>query len=270
MSWTALLPLITKLTDIIFSGFKQKREPGRSMLRKKNFYIPLIEELESKNSHENIHLTQFIFPLLKDIVENSYKYVPPKEIMEKCLSLYKNIQKFNKINSLYIAETIIIDIFTDGYEQIYGSKIDGISYYTNEEGENFEFENLAKPIELIQRRDFKESVKALLDKEGFEDIRIYIEKDIYDYGYTDLINIYESYLGASINQVKIKLPPKREDIKIDAASYIAITWDFFEIYNDDYKIKEKQALFYEIEEEKKVLLELLKRKVSKIVKKHEV
>lgn len=270
MSWTGLLTLIPKLIDIVLSGLKNKNESGRALLRKKDFYLPLIEELESNNKHESIHLTQFNFPLLNDVVANNYKYAPSRKLMEKCHSITKKVEEYHKINSIYIAETIIIDIFSQGYEQVYGNKVDGVSFITNEEGEVFEFDNLVQPIQLIERREFKESVKTLLKKEGYEDILINLEIDDNEITYSELSNIYKSCLEASVNGVKIALPSMKKDIKIDAASYIAITWDFFEIFNSDFRIKEKQALFLEIKEEIHVLAEMLKGKVFKIVKKHQV
>ena len=118
-----------------FAGIiKGKKESLNAIERKNEIYQPLINELE-KYSQFDWDIQEIVkVELLKEISNNAYKFGLSDELQEKCNNLYQLIVGYNNINPVRIARSIIEDIFTDGYKTIYGSIVDGISYHSDREG----------------------------------------------------------------------------------------------------------------------------------------
>jgi hypothetical protein len=251
--------------------FQGKKKSSLGIERKNEIYQPLLEELLPLSQFEwNVLITQEI-PILKEIVTNEYKYGFSKELQEKCNDLYSLINQFNKINLVSIAHNKIVVIFQRGYEEIFGSIVEGVSIHTDREGNEWEEEHIALPIELIQRGDFERDIISLLNKEEMYDYEVCVDRENSNYVpvYGDLVRIYDSVLNATINGESYKLPPLKRELIMKPAEYIALHYDFFEIFNTD----EQKLLKFELREEiiskSQEIIEDLKGIIRRIVKTYE-
>lgn len=133
-----------------FTGIiKGKKESSTAIERKNEIYQPLINELK-KYSQFDWNIQEIIkIELLKEISNDDYKFGLSDELQKKCNDLYQLIENYNNINPVRIARSIIVDIFTDGYKIIYGSIVEGISYHSDREGNEWEEEEIAEPVKII-------------------------------------------------------------------------------------------------------------------------
>lgn len=102
--------------------------------RKNQIYQPLLDDINKYTTFDWSILENIKADTLKQVVCESYKFGLNEEIQTGCNYLYDVIQEYNKIKPATVANQIIIDIFTEGYEKIYGSIIDGIAYHTDCDG----------------------------------------------------------------------------------------------------------------------------------------
>lgn len=122
----------------------------------------MINELE-KYSQFDWDIQEIVkVELLKEISNNAYKFGLSDELQEKCNNLYQLIVGYNNINPIRIARSIIEDIFTDGYKTIYGSIVDGISYHSDREGNEWEEEEIVEPVKIIGKVADEKSIKKLI------------------------------------------------------------------------------------------------------------
>ncbi|WP_210367872.1 hypothetical protein [Bacillus sp. REN3] len=254
------------------TGFLQgKKKSSLGIERKNEIYQPLLDELLPLSQFDwNVLITQEV-PILKEIVKNEYKYGLSKELQGKCNDLYSQIEEFNKINLVSIAHNKIMMIFQRGYEEIFGNIVEGVSIHTDREGNEWEVEHIALPIELIQRGDFEKDIISLLNKEEMYDYEVCVDRENSNYVpvYGDLVHIYDSVLKATINGESYKFPPLKKELIMSPAEYIAIHYDFFETFNAD----EQKLLKYELREEiifkSQEIIDDLKGIIRKIVKTYE-
>ena len=248
-------------------NLRAKKKSSLAIERKKLIYQPLLDELHSEillklNSLDNIKA-----PLLIDIVKNEYRYGLRMELEKKCEKLHLLINQYNNINLINIAHSKIEEMFINGYEEVFGSIVDGISKHTDAKGNEWEIEHLVLPVELIQRNQFDKNITNLIYSEGVYDSEICIDKhdNIFVPTYKDLIDLYSSVLYVTINGKKNQLPPLKKELNISPVEYIAINSDFFEKFNKDPQKLKKDELRTEIKLQSQHLVEYLKQIIRKII-----
>ena len=237
-----------------FTGIiKGKKESSTAIERKNEIYQPLINEL-------------------KEISNDDYKFGLSDELQKKCNDLYQLIENYNNINPVRIARSIIVDIFTDGYKIIYGSIVEGISYHSDREGNEWEEEEIAEPVKIIGELADEKNIRSLLSNEGMysDEVCIDYENGLFEPIYGQLKNIYASALNIIINGEQYKNRAPVIEMQMLPEEYMAYHYDFFKKYNDNEKIKQKYELREEIIYTSQAIIEELKERIDKIVRIYEV
>ncbi|CAH0309058.1 hypothetical protein SRABI96_04908 [Peribacillus sp. Bi96] len=253
----------------VFGFFRGKKQSAVAIERKNNIYQPLLDELEPMGNFELNVLINKKTPILVEVVTNEYKYGMSTELQEKCNYLYSQIEQFNRIKLVSIANDKIVEIFKNGYEELYGSVIDGVSYHSDKAGNEWEDEHLTIPVELIQRGNFDKLIVNLLNTEGMYDYEVRVD-DISEPIYGDLVNIFNSTLNVSINGVNHPLPLLKKELGMSPAEYMALNYDFFNIYNTDTQKLRKDELREEIILKSQEVIQDLKDVIRRIVLIYEV
>ena len=256
-----------------FAGvIKGKKESSTAIERKNEIYQPLINELK-KYSQFDWNIQEIVkAELLKEIVNDSYKFGLFDELQEKCNNLYQLIKDYNNIKPVLIARSIIIDIFTDGYKAIYGSIVDGISYHSDREGNEWEEEEIVEPVKIIGEVADEKTIKSLLNNEGMysDEVCIDYENGLFEPIYSQLKCIYASALNVIINGERYKNRTPIIEMQMLPEEYIAYYYDFFNKYNDNEEIKQKYELREEIIYTSQAVIEELKERIDNIVRVYEV
>lgn len=210
--------------------------------------------------------------LLSKVVNDSYKYGLAVEIQDKCNYLYKSICEYNSIDTVKVAHSIIVDIFTKGYKDIYGSIVEGISYHTTRDSDEWEEEVIAEPVQIIKRLNNTKDIESLLRNEGMysDEVCIDEENTLYEPIYLQLKRIYASALNVVINGKQYKHPKFTIDLKMLPEEYMSYHYDFFELYNSNEKIAKKYELREEIIYSSQIIVEDLKEIIDKIVRIYEI
>lgn len=256
-----------------FTGIiKGKKESSTAIERKNEIYQPLINELK-KYSQFDWNIQEIIkIELLKEISNDDYKFGLSDELQKKCNDLYQLIENYNNINPVRIAHSIIVDIFTDAYKIIYGSIVEGISYHSDREGNEWEEEEIAEPVKIIGELADEKNIRSLLSNEGMysDEVCIDYENGLFEPIYGQLKNIYASALNIIINGEQYKNRAPVIEMQMLPEEYMAYHYDFFKKYNDNEKIKQKYELREEIIYTSQAIIEELKERIDKIVRIYEV
>ena len=281
MDWNAIWSEVISGTILLaiggaggwFAGvIKGKKESSTAIERKNEIYQPLINELK-KYSQFDWDIQEIIkAELLKEIANNAYKFGFPDELQKKCNDLYQLIESYNNINPVRIARSIIEDIFTDGYKAIYGSIVDGISYHSDRDGNEWEVEEIVEPVKIVGEVADEKTIKSLLNNEGMysDEVCIDYENGLFEPIYSQLKCIYASALNVIIDGERYKNRTPVIEMQMLPEEYIAYYYDFFKKYNDNEKIKQKYKLREEIIYTSQAIIEELKDRIDKIVRIYEV
>ena len=256
-----------------FSGlFKGKKESSAAIERKNEIYQPLLDDVEKYSTFDWSIMENVKVNFLSKIVKDSYKYGLAAEIQDKCDYLYKVVSEYNSINAIRVAHSIIVDIFIKGYEEIYGSIIDGICYHTDPDGHEWEEEVIVEPVQIIQQHNNAKDIESLLRNEGMYSDEVCIDEEnaLYEPIYLQLKRIYVSALNVVINGEQYKHSEPVIDLKMLPEEYMSYRYDFFEIYNINEKIARKYELREEIIYNSQAIVEELKEIIDKIVRIYEV
>lgn len=256
-----------------FSGlFKGKKESSAAIERKNEIYQPLIDNIEIYTTFKWSVLEKVKVNFLEEIVKDSYKYCLAVETQDKSNHLYNVVKEYNSIDLVKVAQGIIEDIFIESYETIYGSIIDGIAYHTDRDGNDWEEEVIAEPVDIIKQLNNTKDIESLLGNEGMysDEVCIDAENAIYEPIYLQLKRIYASALYVVINGEQYKLPKPIIDLKMSPEEYMSYHYDFFEMYNSNEKIVKKYELREEIIYSSQAIVEELKEIINKIVRIYEV
>ncbi|PRS31715.1 hypothetical protein C6W19_21675 [Bacillus sp. RJGP41] len=264
--------IIGALGGVFIGYFRGKKQSAVAIERKNTIYQPLLDELDPIGNFELSVLINKKTPILDEVVTNEYKYGFSTELQEKCNYLYSQIEQYNRIKLVSIANDKIIEIFKKGYEELYGSLIDGVSYHSDTAGNEWEVEHLAIPVEFIQRKNFDKSIVNLLNTEGMCDYEVRVDENnnISEPIYRDLVNIFDSTLNVSINSVSHPLPLIKKELGMSPAEYIALNYDFFNLYNSDTQKLRKDQLREEIIFKSQEVIQDLKDVIRRIVQIYEV
>lgn len=281
MDWNIILSDVISGTILLIIGsvggwfagvIKGKKESSTAIERKNEIYQPLINELK-KYSQFDWDIQEIIkAELLKEIANNAYKFGFPDELQKKCNDLYQLIEGYNNINPVRIARSIIEDIFADGYKAIYGSIIDGVSYHSDRDGNEWEVEEIVEPVKIVGEVADEKTIKSLLNNEGMysDEVCIDYENGLFEPIYSQLKCIYASALNVIIDGEKYKNRTPVIEMQMLPEEYIAYYYDFFKKYNDNEKIKQKYKLREEIIYTSQAIIEELKDRIDKIVRIYEV
>ncbi|MGF6990527.1 hypothetical protein M2150_001792 [Lachnospiraceae bacterium PM6-15] len=281
MDWNKIWnDVISKIVWLLVGGaggwivglFKGKKESSTAIERKDKIYQPLIDEIKRYSKFDWSVRENIKVHVLREIATESYKFGLPDEVQNKCDDLYSMVSEYNSIDPIKVADSIIVDIFTKGYEEIYGSIIDGISYHSDRDGNEWEEEEIAEPVQMIEHINNTKDIESLLLNEGMYSDEVLIDEEnaLSVLIYLQLKRIYSSALYVVINGERYKLPEPVIELKVSPEEYMAYRYDFFDIYNNSKKIKRKYELREEIIYCSQALIEELKEIIGKIVRVYEV
>ena len=194
------------------------------------------------------------------------------EILNQCNHLFETVNEYNSVDSIRVAHSIIADIFEKGYAEIYGSIIDGISYHSDRDGNEWEEEVIAEPVQVIRQSNYSKEIESLLLNEGMysDEVCVDEENTLYLPIYLQLKRIYHLALNVIVNGEKYIKPKPVIELKILPEEYIALHYEFFEIYNNDERIKKKYELREEIIYTSQAIVQSLKETIDQIIKIYEV
>lgn len=256
-----------------FSGlFKGKKESSSAVERKNEIYQPLLDDIKRYTAFDWSIMEKVKVDFLREITNDSYKYGIPSEIQDKCNHLYKVVKEYNSIDPVRVAHNIIVDIFTKGYVEIYGSIIDGICHHTERDGNEWDEEVIVEPVQIIKQLNNSKDIESLLRNEGMYSDEVCIDEEnaLFEPIYLQLKRIYASALYVIINGIQYQLPKPIIELKMLPEEYMAYHYDFFELYNYNEKIKSKYELREEIIYTSQSIVEDLKEIIEKIVRIYEV
>lgn len=186
MDWNEILKEVISGSILIAVGgvagwfgglFKGKKESSRAIERKNEIYQPLIDEIEKYSDFDWSIREKVKVPFLRDIVNNSYKYGIKDEILNQCNHLFEMVNEYNSVDSIRVAHSIIEDIFEKGYAEIYGSIIDGISYHSDRDGNEWEEEVIAEPVQVIRQSNYSKEIESLLLNEGMYSDEVCVDEE---------------------------------------------------------------------------------------------
>lgn len=251
---------------------KGKKKSSLAIERKNTIYQPLLDELVVYSDFKWDILTEVKVQHLKEIVNNHYKYGINDPLFSKCIDLANLIMEFTNIKPINIAHSIIVDLFKLGFEEMYGSVVDGVINRCDRDGNEWDEEVMVEPLLVIQQVDFSKNIVDLLSNEGMygEEICIDSENDVYIPIYSQLKNMYASALNVRVNGEKYKLPNAVIDLDLSPEEYIALNYDFFQSFNSDQRIMNKYKLREEIVYQCQSVIQELKETIEKIVKVYEI
>lgn len=280
MDWNAILKEVISGSILIVVGgiagwfgglFKGKKESSRAIERKNEIYQPLIDEIEKYSDFDWTIREKIKVPFLKDIVNNSYKYGIRDEILNQCNYLFDIINDYNSVDSIKVAHSIIVSIFEKGYAEIYGSIVDGISYQSDRDGNEWEEEIIAEPVQVVRQSNYSKEIENLLYNEGMYSDEVCVDEEnaIYMPIYIQLKRIYHLALNVIVNGKEYIKPKPTIELNMLPEEYIALHYDFFEIYNNDERIKKKYELREEIIYMSQAIVQSLKETIDQIIKIYE-
>lgn len=280
MDWNAILKEVISGSILIVVGgiagwfgglFKGKKESSRAIERKNEIYQPLIDEIEKYSDFDWTIREKIKVPFLKDIVNNSYKYGIRDEILNQCNYLFDIINDYNSVDSIKVAHSIIVSIFEKGYAEIYGSIVDGISYQSDRDGNEWEEEIIAEPVQVVRQSNYSKEIENLLYNEGMYSDEVCVDEEnaIYMPIYIQLKRIYHLALNVIVNGKEYIKPKPTIELNMLPEEYIALHYDFFEIYNNDERIKKKYELCEEIIYMSQAIVQSLKETIDQIIKIYE-
>lgn len=268
------LEVIVLLTSVIFSGvtgyFKRKKVSTDAINRKNNLYQILIDELSTMSSN-NLDINNIIkCDFLYEVVNNDYKYAIDKDLAKELISLKQIIGFYNEFRLDYVAYNIIVRQFIQGFEDLYGSIIDGISYHYDLDGNEYEIEEEVLELKILELMQPDSTIDSLLNQlDGMPTYTIRLDDGIEDYVFEQVIEIYNIAFNSSYEGYKV---PKRK-MKIawsgTASEYIAYNYDFKQAYDKDEKVILKNKYRNEIIFLSEIIVKKIKNKILKIVKKYE-
>lgn len=281
MDWNEILKEVISGSILIAVGgiagwfgglFKGKKESSKAIERKNEIYQPLIDEIEKYSDFDWSIREKIKVPFLKDIVNNSYKYGIKDEILNQCNHLFDTINDYNSVDSIRVAHSIIVGIFEKGYAEIYGSIVDGISYQSDRDGNEWEEEVIAEPVQVVRQSNYSKEIESLLLNEGMYSDEVCVDEEnaLYLPIYLQLKRIYHLALNVIVNGEKYIKPKPVIELKMLPEEHMALQYDFFEIYNKDERIKKKYELREEIIYTSQAIVQSLKETIDQIIKIYEV
>lgn len=258
--------LILMMITGVVAYIKGKRLSIDAISRKTNIYIPLIDEL-SRIRHSTIE-SSIKLEFSMEIVGNNYKYALNKRLIKKLSNLLNHINEFNKIRIESIAHRIIVESFIEEYEKVFGTIVEGISYHSTPDGDEYEIEEEVPELSILRHYLSNESLQNLIKNADMNDYIINFNEDDYAYVNEDLVNIFNIAFNSSWEGRKSnKLTIDGWDRSI--AEYMALNVGFENKFKNDMHIHRKNELLENNFALSEDIASDIKKRVNKIVKKYE-
>ncbi|MEA5083610.1 MAG: hypothetical protein VB018_05585 [Lachnospiraceae bacterium] len=281
MDWNSIITdVVSGTLLLVFGGIggwiagisKGKKKSELAIERKNEIYQPIIDELIDYTNFNWDIMTEIKAPKLFEIVSNCYKYGLSEELLKKCESLNNSIKVYSNINIISVSHNIIVKIFKEAYEEIYGSIIEGVCYHSDRDGNEWNEEVIAAPVEYLEQFDCPEQIRNLLINEGMysDQVCIDYENSLYEPIYKQLKDIYASFLYIHINGEQYKLPECKIKLRMLPEEHMAYYYDFFERFNQNEDIQKKYKIREDIIYSSQGIVQDLKDIVERIVKIYEV
>lgn len=265
-----ILLILTSAAGSAFIGFfKGKKVSTNAVGRKNKIYQPLINELTPISTYDLDVFSTINVSFLQEIICNNYKYAISNELILKMESLSNSIEKYHNIDLIRVAHNILISLFEDGFNDLYGSTIEGTSYNEDEYGNSYETEHEVQELEMLKRFDLDNIIKSLLINENMPSYPFRLDDNNIDYTYEQVIDIYNSAFNVIINGERIHERSMLKEWSGTPSEYIAYFYDFFVAYNKDSRNLEKYRLREEIILQSQSIIQDLKDVVNKIVERFE-
>ena len=252
--------------------FKEKKDSSKIIERKSKVYQPLINDIEKYANFNWSILERVKVSFLNEVVNNQYKFALDESLVNKCNYLYAIVNEYNSINAINVAHSIIADIFEEGYKEIYGSIVASTITLNDRDGNEWEEEIIAEPVQIIRELNFSKDIENLLMNEGFysDEVCVDSENSLYLPIYLQLKRIYQQSLNVIVNGKKHINPKPIIKLEMSPEEHIALNFDFFERYNNNDIIKRKSELREEIIYSTQAIVQDLKERIEKIIKKYEL
>lgn len=265
----ALLLLTSAIGSWIGGYFKGKKVSTGSVNTKDTVYQPLIDELTCFSTYDLDVNSELAISFLNEVVNNDYKYSFDKNIADDLRDLKELIDIYHSIRLDVIAYNVLIRQFILGFEELYGSIIDGISYHTTRDGGEYECEEEVLELKILQTSDFSKEIKSLLFNENRVNYAIRLNEDYEEYVYEQIIKIYNTAFYTSYEGNKAPNRTMKVEWNGAPSEYIAYKHDFFKVFNDEEKVIEKYELREEIIVLTQSIVQKIKEKMRAIVDKYE-
>lgn len=254
------------------SGIKGKEREQIASERKKNIYIPLKYEMKSiTDAPENIW-ARVESGMAAEIVVNSDEYVVDDELLRKCSLLIELIESYNQINLYDVASDVLCKRFREKYVELYGKVTYTDQYYDEFTNQVIDYENdvpdmysfreisgVNKNLEKIfENRTLQEYYAAVGD---YGPVELFISKM-----FSMAISGKDVYAGIHFKEINDE---ELTEGKITPAEYMVKGFDFFTVFDNESKVKEKEFMLIKIRELAHDIYEDVVVKIRNIGKKYE-
>jgi hypothetical protein len=250
-------------------GIRGKERSQIASRRKQEIYIPLKYEMKSITDMERNIWKEINTPETKKVLSKNDEFVISEEIYNKCQELNNLIAQYKEINMYSVVADILFDRFKEKYAQLYGSA----THIEHVCQPDFEGDFEVNDPEIIA---FYETVRDKSNIDNLMENDIYYEEYCRQENYVSPLEEYFSRICASVlphgekTYQGIKLIDESlKQKKKTPAEYIAYGFDFFAIYNENTKVKEKEVLLDQIKALALDLYEDLLIKIRSIGNKYE-
>lgn len=260
---------------VYITGIKGKEKDQAASERKNRIYIPLKYELDSI-----VHIPDNIWveiqsPEVRKVVEKNDELVVSESLFQQCELLNNLINNFNSINLYIVASNILCKQFEKKYIELYGSITHPITHWDEFTREEVELEDWDQEfIDFRCNVDVKENIDTLFKNDpGYEEYcedigRIGPAKEYLTTLFACVLPKKENtYKGINFNAVNCEALAKK---KITPAEFMVWDFNFFDCFEQDEKVKQKEALLIEIKELAFSIYEDVIVKIRSIGKKYEV
>lgn len=253
-------------------GIKGKEREQIASERKKNIYIPLKYEMKAiTDAPENIWV-RVESGMAAEIAVKNDEYVVDDELLRKCSLLIELIENYNQINLYDVAGDVLCRRFREKYTELYGKVTYTDHYYDEIANKCIDYENDVPDMysfreiagvnknmdKIFKNRDFQEYCDVVGDPGPVE---LFIGKM-----FSMAISGKDVYAGVHFEEINDEELTER---KITPAEYMVKDFDFFTIFDNESKVKEKEFMLVKIRELAHDIYEDVVVKIRNIGKKYE-
>lgn len=250
----------------IFGKKKSKDAVGR----KGSIYLPLVEELENINSSGLSVSEKVNAKFVNEMVTNEFKYGLSKKELEKLSEFKKHIDNYNSINFVAAVHNILVSEFRIGFEEMYGSIIDGIVPQFDDEGNYIYDDEIEVPeYTFMYRCDWTEEIKKLISSGDCDDDFIDLPTGESIPINSTRVKIFNNALSATYDDGSAPKREKQVEWVDSVGSYIAYITDFDSDMDSNETVTKKYEVRSELIQMSKEIQTYYKDKIRKIVNKYE-
>lgn len=250
-------------------GIKGKEKSQIASQRKQEIYIPLKYEMKSIIDMDYNIWKEITTPESDKVLERNDELVVSDDLYNKCQVLKDLISQYNSINMYSVVVDILFNRFKERYSQLYGTTTH-VEYINQPDIEGC--------IDVVdyEIQNFYETInnKCVIDNIMKNDIGY--EEYCFQEQYVSPFEEYFSRLCASVLPQGEKMYSgiiiEDESIQQRAktpAQFIAYGFNFFNIYNNDSRVNEKEKILNSIKEQALDIYEESSRIIRKIARKYE-